>query len=81
MKRQTIGIALMEKGGEEGMKEYVMQTNDSGIVTKVCEEVIRCKDCKYANQSTVQLNVNYYCEIIEGVHEPGWFCAYGERKE
>ena len=59
------------------MKEYIMETSDTGWVTKVKQEIVRCKDCKRRG--------TYDCPVYvggDGMHsEPDdWFCADGERK-
>jgi hypothetical protein len=43
-------------------------------------EVVRCKDCKYAD---VLITGNIYCKHFNEWHLHGtdWFCADGERKE
>ena len=59
------------------MKEYIMETSDTGMVTKVKQELVRCKDCKRRG--------TYDCPVYVGgdgmYSEPDdWFCADGERK-
>jgi hypothetical protein len=50
------------------------------------QEVVRCKDCKYANRLTPHSNV-YECaspnareKIYFQFHASDWFCADGERR-
>ena len=61
------------------MREYIMETSDTGWVTKVKQEIVRCKDCmhydgdEYSGLGTCLEN---------GVcSKPDWFCADGERKD
>ena len=59
------------------MKEYIMETSDTGMVTKVKQELVRCKNCKRRG--------TYDCPVYVGgdgmYSEPDdWFCADGERK-
>ena len=69
---QNIGNAL--KGGETGMKEYIMKVADNGMVTKVEQELVRCKDCKHRN--------TIFCFKDEQGFgtDDDWFCADGERR-
>ena len=61
------------------MKEYVMEVNDNGIVGKVKEELIRCKDCD--NKECLGRAGDVVCGIDGTPHRPDWFCADGEARE
>ena len=40
--------------------------------------VVRCKDCKYSEQTIDAWNNRYFCKKYEYSHEDDWFCADGE---
>ena len=62
------------------MKEYVMEVADNGMVTKVGQELVRCKDCKAWKQYD-DMNLGE-CELFPEYNKIGdWFCNFGERKE
>lgn len=35
------------KAGGTGMKEYIMEVAETGMVVKVKDKVVRCKDCEF----------------------------------
>ena len=43
--------------------------------------VVRCKDCKYIVEATVNSNGFLICHINDMEISPTDFCSYGERKE
>lgn len=43
--------------------------------------VVRCKDCKYLVNATVNDNGFLICEISDMEITPDDFCSYGERKD
>lgn len=56
------------------MKEFIIEVKDTGMVSKVKEEIVRCKDC-------VQHQTDL-CPMEDGMNNPtpdNWFCADGER--
>ena len=61
--------------GVAGMKEYIMETADTGMVTNIKQELIRCKDCEHGRETcgNIECDGNY--------HGYNWFCADGRRKE
>ena len=73
------------------MAEYVTVWVDDLPDLKCGEEVVRCRDCKHANISS--LGFCKYCEKFVLPDEDGFgpdpqvnlpldfFCAYGERRE
>ena len=42
-------------------------------------EIIQCKDCKHWLQAPK--TEKGWCDRIDGLLEPTWFCADGERKD
>lgn len=43
--------------------------------------VVRCKDCKYLVNATVNSNGFLICHVTDMEIAPEDFCSYGERKE
>jgi len=66
------------------MKEFIVPTEIPEEIEfyeeHKCQEIVRCKDCKFHHASE-KLN-KCWCEkdFIEGYHSRDWFCADGERK-
>ena len=77
-----IGSVLTGKGGEVIMKEYIMEVADSGMVTKVKQEIVRCKDCEYYRKPSFGFTFG------ECTYGSTWYptneddyCSKGKRKE
>ena len=72
------------------MKEYIIKVDDpgertwdGGPKTFETQELVRCKDCKYAFQHWNDLyRCDNHCNHLNGYgeHHGLWFCADGERK-
>ena len=65
------------------MKELIIQMeNDGNFPTgmKTVGLLIRCKDCKYA-EDAVKHVYPYKCVCWKKHVIPNWFCSRGERKE
>ena len=63
----------------------IIENRDSGFlaclkaldeILELPDEVVRCKDCKYA----IQDGDEYLC-IDDAPNKPDDFCSYGERKD
>lgn len=65
----------MDGGRRMVMKEYIMEVADNGMVTKVGQELVRCKDCVNRYDP---INCKMYSEGMDTSDE--WFCADGERR-
>ena len=61
-----------------GMKEYIMEVADNGMVTKVGQEIVRCKDCKHFTEPD-ENGFGVCMKIMHGCQSWG-FCADGERR-
>ena len=67
------------------MKEWIIQVGVDGLLinSTPLQELVRCKDCKFAFQHWNNL---YRCDNYHGTpngygeHQGDWFCADGERK-
>ena len=76
-------FAQMLRGGEVGMKEYIM-IKETGNAPITVVELVRCKDCKY--WSAERINDFNKCRrwINVGVKNfatmGDWFCADGKRR-
>jgi len=60
------------------LKEYIMVVADTGMVTKVKQELVRCRDCKRGrlyDKDCVD------CELNELAKDPDFFCADGVKKD
>lgn len=44
-------------------------------------EVVRCKDCEYLVNTTINANGFLICDISDMEIAPDDFCSYGERRE
>ena len=68
-------------------KEIITQCtyDDRGLLIKVertDEEIVRCKDCKYADWWGPKGREVLDCTHLYVPHvTPDWYCAWGERKE
>lgn len=60
------------------MKEWIMETSDTGIVKKVKQELIRCKDCKWWKENDDSPS---WHPCIDMKTDRNWFCADGEWKD
>lgn len=64
------------------MREFILRafTDDESEVCKRVglEEVVRCKDCRYAPHTDIN---DYWCDKFEKVFCSNWFCADGKRRE
>ena len=73
------------KVGEVGMKEAIIQYNDTpsgGHMAISWKPLVRCKDCKWWHES--ETNKGYGdCGQANGItlKSSDWFCADGERAE
>ena len=70
------------------MKEYIFEiyeetTADGGHPSKMKEELVRCKDCKYmTGHDDTDGNVQYWiCSEWDGRTEYDGYCHYGERRK
>lgn len=69
---------------------YTMETEtDAAVVLRMIDDapaadvapVVRCKDCKYLANATVNSNGFLICHVNDMEIAPEDFCSYGERKE
>lgn len=69
---------------------YTMETEtDAAVVLRMIDDapaadvapVVRCKDCKYLANATVNSNGFLICHVTDMEIAPEDFCSYGERKE
>lgn len=44
-------------------------------------QIVRCKDCKYLVNTTINANGFLICDISDMEVAPDDFCSYGERRE
>ena len=44
-------------------------------------EVVRCKDCEYLVNTTINANGFLICDISDMELAPDAFCSYGERRD
>ena len=72
----------MRTGGEVGMKEYIMEVADNGMVTKVGQELVRCSDCKYYHKPEYGFTLGdcTYGNVWFQAKEDG-FCSDAKRKD
>ena len=68
---------------------YTMETEtDAAVVLRMIDDapaadvapVVRCKDCKYLVNATVNSNGFLICNAIDMEIAPEDFCSYGERR-
>lgn len=62
------------------MKEYIMETSDTGWVTKVKQEIVRCKDCKYWQDESERDEHPSWLPCMDVQTRNDFFCADGEKK-
>ena len=90
------GDALIEKFNEKtDMAECLVDARTAERFATFCaladavekmptvdaEVVVRCKDCKYLVNATVNPNGFLICHVTDMEIAPEDFCSYGERKE
>ena len=85
-KRLIDANAMRDDWLENGENEYVYDTNavlDSidSKPTVDAVEVVRCKDCEYLVNTTINANGFLICDISDMEIAPDDFCSYGERRE
>ena len=72
----------MQKVGEVGMKEYIVQAFAQETIDSFdahnAPELVRCKDCEHSK--SYSNGEMFGCEFGNGLHEPDWFCADGKRR-
>ena len=54
--------------------EAILRTNDMPTVEQ--PQIVRCKDCKHYDSETQSC-----LDGLDGIFQPDWFCADGERKD
>lgn len=68
---------------------YTMETEtDAAVVLRMIDDapaadvapVVRCKDCKYLANATVNSNGFLICHVNDMEIAPEDFCSYGERR-
>ena len=82
-RRKTIGFINNEYFGIENCKVDEIIALIETIPTADVEEVVRCKDCKWAEQVMIGQCVNWICKcpwMFERYVRDG-FCSYGERRD
>lgn len=71
------------------MAEYVFEIDESradamgNVPCERREEVVRCRDCKYAREEGTVCNwfADFDGVIIPSTVEPDGFCAWGQKEE
>ena len=65
------------------MSEYVYGTDEHQGHWLTGEEIVRCRDCKHADEvMTRYAGLQYACmKFDDATVEPDGFCAWGERAE
>lgn len=84
IEREEINKAMKEVCDDPSCPMYVAaeiaQIIDCAPAADVAP-VVRCKDCKYLVNATVNDNGFLICEISDMEITPDDFCSYGERKD
>ena len=71
------------------MSEYIIKAADWAIdykgesLFKDCEEIVRCKSCKYYDQNDAPSDVypdRYWCDRMTLYMPTDGFCSFGKRK-
>lgn len=66
------------------MKEYIMEVKDTGMVNRVKQEIVRCKDCIHRGKTekcvlaAISEEKDYPLFMLD--NRGDWFCADGERR-
>ena len=64
-------------GGDEEFDECRRESIDMAIKALRQPQIVRCKDCKYCNEDTMECNIRSGWFAVS----PNWFCADGQRKD
>lgn len=77
--------ALLKKAWDADTRIGYVQVVDVGDILDMpvadVVPVVRCKDCKYLANATVNSNGFLICRVNDMEIAPDDFCSYGERKE
>lgn len=67
----------------EYITEVVYDTFHGTFTRNICEEIVRCRDCKWlrVDMSDHEYRSGYWCDMGRFDPKPDGFCAWGERRE
>jgi hypothetical protein len=60
--------------------EWVESPSYHRVCTDELTEIVRCRDCKWYEQSEINNALSCWCDCHEHNVDPDGFCAWGERK-
>ena len=74
---------------DDNLAQTVIDNNDvqwclsklQDMLAADMEPVVRCKDCEYLVNTTINANGFLICDISDMEIAPDDFCSYGERRE
>ena len=87
--KRTDAVKIAEKyglakgsvlGRHTGLADCIAR-DISELPTADVAEVVRCKDCEYLVNTTINANGFLICGISDMEIAPDDFCSYGERRE
>lgn len=87
--KRTDAVKIAEKyglangsvlGRHTGLADCIAR-DISGLPAADVAEVVRCKDCEYLVNTTINANGFLICDISDMEIAPDDFCSYGERRE
>ena len=86
LEARELAICAYENAGifnADAIRNHLKPLWDAVVDTPAADvaEVVRCKDCEYLVNTTINANGFLICDISDMEIAPDDFCSYGERRE
>ena len=86
LEARELAICAYENAGvfnADAIRNHLKPLLDAVVDTPAADvaEVVRCKDCEYLANTTINANGFLICDISDMEIAPDDFCSYGERRE
>ena len=86
LEARELAICAYENAGvfnADAIRNHLKPLLDAAVDTPAADvaEVVRCKDCEYLVNTTINANGFLICDISDMEIAPDDFCSYGERRE
>ena len=86
LEARELAICAYENAGvfnADAIRNHLKPLLDAVVDTPAADvaEVVRCKDCEYLVNTTINANGFLICDISDMEIAPDDFCSYGERRE
>ena len=86
LEARELAICAYENAGvfnADAIRNHLKPLLDAAVDTPAADvaEVVRCKDCEYLVNTTINANGFLICDISDMEIASDDFCSYGERRE